>query len=79
MSDNTWSSVVAPLVARCEVAAKFGHSAVWNAEGAAALGELLAEMARIIDEEIVRREQRKPPCGYWYGLACNCEQTPHRK
>lgn len=40
MSDQepTWTELVAPIVAKCEVAAKFDMNATWNPKGAAALG-----------------------------------------
>lgn len=53
---NEWANLVKPMVDRCEVAAKFGMNAVWNPDGAAALGELLKIMAKHLDDENIRRE-----------------------
>lgn len=47
---------MAPHIQRFEVAAKFGGRAVYNAEGSAAMAELIKKMADIIDEEIINRE-----------------------
>lgn len=55
MANKTWVELVAPTVARCEVAAKFGMNAVWNADGADALGKLIRTMAEKLDDA-VRRE-----------------------
>ncbi|AHC30555.1 hypothetical protein CC53_gp138 [Rhizobium phage vB_RleS_L338C] len=55
MSRHTWQELVAPHVRRFTVAAKFGGSASWNAEGSAAMAELLSTMAKIIDEEVLAR------------------------
>lgn len=57
----TWAECVAPLVRRCEVAAATNNKAVWNPVGAKAMGKLLKEMARIIDEEINRRRSPDTP------------------
>lgn len=46
---TSWSELVGPLVARCEVASKFGQQAVWEAKGAEALGQLLKTMAALLD------------------------------
>lgn len=50
--DPTWSELVAPTVARCELAAKLGMNATWNADGAAALGELIKRMAARLDADL---------------------------
>lgn len=50
-----WGMAVDKIAARCEVAAKFGGDAVFNRDGAEALGKLLREMARILDTEIEAR------------------------
>lgn len=67
MADKgTWMEIVEPLVARCEVAAAFNGQAVWNAEGAAALGKILKGMAMRLDGVIAQmereeREKNVPP------------------
>lgn len=52
---KTWTDITGPLVRRCEVAAATNNNAVWNPVGAKALGNLLKNMARIIDDEIELR------------------------
>lgn len=44
-----WAGLVAPIVAKCEVAANFGESVTWDREGADALGKLIKEMADKLD------------------------------
>lgn len=48
---KTWSEIIQPIVAKCEVAAAFEKEVFWNAEGAKALGKLIKEMARLLDDE----------------------------
>lgn len=49
-----WSTAVAPIVNRCRVATTFHGHAVFDVDGAAALGELLTNMARLLDEAAAR-------------------------
>lgn len=51
---GTWTRAVAGIVAKCEVAAKFNGRAVFNAEGANALGKLLQGMAEILDGAAIK-------------------------
>jgi hypothetical protein len=55
-NSGTWADLVKPLVARFEVAEKLGQEAVHNAEGSAAIAELLREMARKLDLSIATAE-----------------------
>jgi hypothetical protein len=48
-NNGSWADVVEPLVARFEVAAKFGADAVHNGTGAGAIAELLRSMAEKLD------------------------------
>jgi len=52
-SAQTWSEAVAPIVSKFEVAAAFDMTASWNAVGARAVGKLMKEMARRLDEDAV--------------------------
>lgn len=54
---KTWTDAIGPIAAKLEVGAVFGEQTVFNRDGSKALAELLHEMARIIDDEIVRRER----------------------
>ena len=57
-----WNALVAPLVARCEVAAAFGQEAVWEPRGADALGKVLKHMADTLDSlSVAGTEDRLPP------------------
>ena len=52
MSDShekTWGEIVAPTVARCELASKMGAAVTFNSEGAQALGELIKCMVANLD------------------------------
>ncbi|MFZ3583726.1 hypothetical protein ACOI1H_16345 [Loktanella sp. DJP18] len=51
LPNGTWTDAVASIVARFEVAAAVGGSAVWNATGSRATGELMKTMARLLDVE----------------------------
>lgn len=55
-----WSALVAPMVERCELAAKLQMNATWNPDGAQALGDLLKRMATTLDDEIERQTQTSP-------------------
>lgn len=50
-----WSELVAPMIARCDLAAKLDMNASWNPDGARALAELLRRMATTLDDEIERQ------------------------
>lgn len=45
----TWLEICAPIVKRCEVAAAVNGQAVWDAQGARALGKLIKSMAMQLD------------------------------
>ncbi len=49
--DASWSEITAAIVAKCEVAAAFKQQVCWGETGADALGKLIKEMARLLDEE----------------------------
>ena len=53
-----WTALVQPLVAKCQVAVNFGNAAVFNKEGAQALGDLLREMADKLDAAIASARLR---------------------
>ena len=58
MSDShekTWGEIVAPTVARCELASKMGANVTFNSEGAQALGELIRRMAAALDRDEPRK------------------------
>ena len=55
---GSWFRTVEPLIWRCEVAVAVGGDAVWNSVDAQAHGELLREMARILDSHIRNRIDR---------------------
>ena len=50
---SSWADVVAPLVAKCEVAENFGTAVSFNKVGAAALRELLLAMAGTLDRAVL--------------------------
>lgn len=50
---ENWSAAVAPIVAKFEVAAALDLTASWNATGARAVGQLMKEMARRLDEDAI--------------------------
>lgn len=52
-----WRELIQPQISRFEVAAAFNGDVKFNAEGSKAMANLLKEMARIIDDEIDKREQ----------------------
>lgn len=52
---TTWGDVVAPLVARFDVAAAFNQHSYFNVEGSRALSALLREMARLLDDKVKAR------------------------
>ena len=49
--DKPWSEIIAPIVQRFDLAATFGQTACWNAEGSRACAAIWKEMARLLDEE----------------------------
>jgi hypothetical protein len=59
-SGEQWTKIIDPIAAKFEIAAKFKADAVFNNLGAEAVGQLLREMARIIDTEIVARAALQP-------------------
>lgn len=48
-SVQTWSEMIGPLHAKCEVASKFGERLIFTRVGAEALGKLLKTMAEKLD------------------------------
>ena len=54
---RTWAELIQPTVNRLDVAITFKATATFNPDGAQALKSLLKEMARVIDEEIERRDE----------------------
>lgn len=52
-----WMEIVEPLIARCKVAHMVNGQAVWNAEGALALGKILEDMAKKLDSIIAEQER----------------------
>ncbi len=56
-----WMAVMADIVARFDVAATFGMSTTWNAEGSRSLAVLIRQMCSIIDNEIDHRQFRLLP------------------
>lgn len=57
MVERPWSEMVAPIVAKCEVAAAFGQEVCWNARGAEAIGKLLKQMASHLDAALAAPEE----------------------
>lgn len=51
-NDPTWTELVAPIVAKCEVGTKFGDRVVFTKDGADALGKLLQVMAARLDADL---------------------------
>ena len=47
--NDTWSEILAPIVAKFEVGAKFGNGVFFNVKGCEALSKLLKEMAQKLD------------------------------
>lgn len=47
---HKWTEVVQPHVEKFRLAAKFGGSVVYNAEGCKAMAEILTRMASTLDE-----------------------------
>jgi len=45
-----WAKMVAPIVAKCKLAAKLDMNATWNPDGATALAEMLEHMALALDD-----------------------------
>jgi len=63
MPEPTWSEIVAPIIAKCELASKLGMNATWNPDGAQALGELIKRMAQRLDADLesIANEQLARP------------------
>lgn len=55
--NNTWAEVTKPITDRWDLCAKLDLDFGEKPEGCKALSKLVKEMARIIDEEIVRRNK----------------------
>lgn len=55
---QSWIEVTRPIVERWKLCAKLNMSWTENAKGCAALATLVSDMARIIDEEIDRRDKQ---------------------
>jgi hypothetical protein len=56
-----WAELIAPNLNRFKVAAAFGQTACWNAEGSRAMAAIMSTMAEIIDAEIDRRDAVMEP------------------
>lgn len=76
-----WTTLVAPMIRICEVAAAFNKNAVWNPIGAKALGELLKKMAARLDDPYSheRIDASKPAPGqgelHYYTLGPNADRV----
>lgn len=53
-----WATMVAPIVAKCKLAATLNMNATWNPDGATALAELLNHMALALDDPGAYRAMR---------------------
>lgn len=54
--DRSWLQVMKPITDRLDLCAKMDLQFVEGAKGCAAMSKLVKEMARIIDQEIDRRD-----------------------
>lgn len=50
-----WREVIGPIIAQLELAVKMDMDHCLNPKGAEAMARVLSDMARIIDDEIVKR------------------------
>lgn len=52
---KTWREVIKPITDRWDLCAKLDLTWTENPKGCAALSSLVKDMARIIDDEVIRR------------------------